>query len=66
MSLKKITRRRWLKTAGLAATTAPLFVGSSVYAKASEPLAIGSRRELFVDRQLIDRLAGTATLRLQH
>ena len=66
MPLQKITRRHWLKTAGLAATTTPLLAGSNAYAKASAPVAIGSRRELFVDRQLIDHLAGTATLRLQH
>ena len=66
MSKENITRRHWLKTAGLAATTAPLFISSKTYAKDSVPLEIGSRRELFVDRQLIDRLAGAATLRLQH
>ena len=39
-----------------------LFV--SVQAPAEEPVAIGSRRELFVDDALVDRLAGRAELQL--
>jgi len=35
-------------------------------ANSEEPVAIGSRRELFVDRALIDRLDGGAELRLHH
>ena len=33
---------------------------------AAEPLPLGTRRELFVDDRLIERLAGQATLRLHH
>lgn len=33
-------------------------------ANAADPIAIGSRRELFVDRLLIDKLSGAAELRL--
>ena len=33
---------------------------------AAEPIAIGSRRELFVDAALIDRLSGSARLNLHH
>jgi len=33
---------------------------------AEEPLALGSRRELFVDRFLIERVAGQADLKLNH
>lgn len=39
-----------------AATTAP----------AADPVEIGSRRELFVDDSLVERLSGRAELRLQH
>jgi hypothetical protein len=35
-------------------------------AAAEEPIDIGSRRELFVDRSLIERLEGRAELRLHH
>ncbi len=35
-------------------------------AGAAEPINIASRRELFVDDHLIDRLTGTAELRLHH
>jgi hypothetical protein len=45
----------------LIATWLPL-----VAAPADEPTAIGSRRELFVDGGLVDRLGGKAELRLHH
>ena len=35
-------------------------------AGAAEPIDIGSRRELFVDNHLVERLAGKAELRLHH
>ncbi len=35
-------------------------------ARAEEPVAIGSRRELFVDRALVDSIEGGAELRLHH
>lgn len=38
----------------------------SLSGMAAEPVAIGSRRELFVDRTLVDRLEGKAELRLHH
>ncbi len=33
---------------------------------AAEPVPLGTRRELFVNDRLIERLAGQATLRLNH
>ncbi|MFN7767580.1 MAG: hypothetical protein ACK5UC_10275 [Planctomycetaceae bacterium] len=33
---------------------------------AAEPVPLGTRRELFVDDRLIERLAGQSTLRLHH
>ena len=33
---------------------------------AAEPVEIGSRRELFVDDSLVERLGGRAELRLHH
>jgi hypothetical protein len=38
----------------------------SSIATAAEPIAIGSRRELFVEDTLIDKLSGDAQLRLHH
>ncbi len=38
----------------------------SVTALASEPIDIGSRRELFVDQALVERLDGRAEFRLHH
>ena len=35
-------------------------------AQSAEPIDIGSRRELFVDNHLVERLAGKAELRLHH
>jgi hypothetical protein len=37
-----------------------------VFALADEPIHVGSRRELFVDDHLVDRLLGKAELRLHH
>jgi hypothetical protein len=60
-------RRQFLQTA---AAVAPLaLVGGKASPAADEPPAvidIGSRRELFIDRVLVDRLVGKADLRLHH
>lgn len=42
-----------------------LLIGS-VDGRAEEPVKLGSRRELFIDRSLIDQLSGKAELRLHH
>lgn len=42
-----------------------LLFGNAI-SMAAEPMAIGSRRELFVDDALIERLSGKAELRLHH
>lgn len=56
-----MTRRRFTAYATATATLA-----SQQSAQASEPVNIGDRRELFIDRQLVDRLSGSAALRLHH
>ena len=43
-----------------------LLLLSAASAAAGEPIDIGSRRELFVEDTLIDRLTGEADLRLHH
>lgn len=40
--------------------------GAGAAQEAGGPLAIGQRRELFVDGRLVERLSGSASLRLQH
>ncbi len=69
MNAPRLTRRDWLKaTTALGAASAiaprPLRAVQTTAPAASEIREIGSRRELFVDRWLIDRLSG-AELRLQ-
>lgn len=44
----------------------PLFLAFSLSAFAADPVSIGSRRELFVDDFLIEKLAGKAEQRLHH
>ncbi|MBL8220615.1 MAG: hypothetical protein JNL62_15390 [Bryobacterales bacterium] len=51
-----MTRRQLLTIAAASA---------AIPARAADAIAIGSRRELFVDRFLIDRLSGTAAMRMQ-
>lgn len=51
-----------LATAAAAGVTAPGLPAQG--AEAGSPVAIGSRRELFVDPLLVDRLSGKASLRL--
>jgi len=59
-------RRGFLQTAAAALAVAPLLARRAGAAEAAGPVALGSRRELFVDDFLIDRLAGGAALRLHH
>jgi hypothetical protein len=67
--MSRASRRDFLRTAALVAPL-PLAVAnaSAVVAAGDETKAtdIGSRRELFVDDRLIDRLGGKAMLRLHH
>ncbi|MGE3819770.1 MAG: hypothetical protein AB7I30_10060 [Isosphaeraceae bacterium] len=44
----------------------PSAAAAGVSAPAAEPIALGDRRELFLDDLLIDRLEGTAERRLHH
>ena len=56
-----LSRRSWLKSAGVPDTTAaawPLFRQMAMASDKSSHIDIGSRRELFVDRDLIDKLDG--------
>lgn len=64
-----LSRRSFLKLTGLAGTAAALRLSppAQAAAPAAKPVAeIGSRRELFVDDYLIERLTGRAELRLHH
>jgi len=61
MNKNLYSRRRWLQlsgAAGLAAATVPCLSTRLSAADAAQVVDIGSRRELFVDRYLIERLAG--------
>jgi hypothetical protein len=68
---QKLNRRDWLKTAtslGIIAGTAGL---SSATVQADKPAKssitnIGTRRELFVESGLVEKLSGQATTRLHH
>lgn len=71
MPLSDMSRRDWMKSAaivGLAATNAVRSPGDAradaVSAEAGKTLDISSRRELFTDGHLIDRLEGRAEQRL--
>ena len=62
MNKNHYSRRRWLQwsgAAGLSAATVPAFATRLSAADSAQTVDIGSRRELFVDRHLIERLAGT-------
>lgn len=65
--MARANRRQFLQTA---ATVTPLALATGGAARAQDTPAavtdIGSRRELFVDRALVDRLVGGADLRLHH
>src|SRR5580693_6240824 len=64
----ELSRRRFVLGALTAAAVGPT-VGRAHWAGATEPsypIAIGSRRELFVDDALVERLDGKAELRLHH
>jgi hypothetical protein len=64
------SRRTFLRQTmtGAAATAlfAPLVARPTRAAEPSAPIALGTRRELFLDDLLVERLAGKAELRLQH
>ena len=64
------TRRRFigntLTAAGAALLVPSTISGIGIAAEASRAIDIGSRRELFVDDFLVERLGGTATLQLHH
>jgi hypothetical protein len=65
--MARASRRQFLQTA--AAATPLAFASGEGSSAAADPAAVidvGSRRELFVDRALVDRLAGGAELRLHH
>ena len=62
-----MNRRLWFQVASGMAGAAMLGVGRSseaVQAAREAAIRLGKRRELFVDRYLIDRLEGTAALSL--
>jgi hypothetical protein len=70
-----LSRRSFLQFSGLACTAAGLQLAGSARAATESPVPaggdkpvedIGSRRELFIDDYLIDRLGGAAALRLHH
>jgi N-acetylneuraminate epimerase len=50
----------------LIALVSILFHAGGLAGKAAEPLQIGSRRELFVDRGMVEQLVGKAELRMHH
>ena len=65
------SRRDWLKSTaalGLVASGSASFAASAraVTIDASQLIDIGSRRELFIDNFMIDRLEGKAEQRLHH
>jgi len=57
-----MNRRQFVATTGLATACLP----SSLRAREIEATDIGKRRELFIDRQLIQKLRGSANQRLHH
>lgn len=67
MQPSQITRRNWLKATAAVGFGIGVFSGrSSVGQDKQAPIDIGTRRELFIDRFLIDRLGGGAEQRLHH
>lgn len=68
-SNRTLDRRTFLTASAATVAATGLVSGAPSRARAADaaqPLDIGSRRELFVDDTLIDRLAGKAALRLHH
>ena len=59
-------RRSFLKEAAAICAGATFPIGATAANDASEVIDVGSRRELFVDRLLIDRLLGGAEQRMHH
>jgi hypothetical protein len=67
MHSSRLSRRDWLKAAtAIGLGTGVLSGRSALGQDAQAPIDIGSRRELFIDRFLIDRLDGEAEQRLHH
>lgn len=69
MTNPALSRRAWLQSTaalGAAAAVASPRTTSAAEPNNSAPVAIGSRRELFVDNLLIDRMTGGARQRLHH
>jgi hypothetical protein len=60
-----LSRRTFLSSSAALAAM-PLLARSATAAQVSAPIDLGSRRELFVDDYLIDRLEGRASLVLHH
>lgn len=65
MPIDPISRRTFLKSSAALAAL-PLVTHSAIAAQASAAIDVGSRRELFVDDYLVDRLEGKASLQLHH
>lgn len=66
---QSLTRRDWLKSSALLSAGIAGWNCGANFAAAKptgKPIAIGNRRELFVDDGLIERLTGKAALRLHH
>ena len=67
MHFSRFSRRDWLKAATAFGVGAGFFTGCQAFGQdQAKPIDIGTRRELFVDQFLIDRLAGKAEQRLHH
>ncbi len=63
------SRRDWLKSAAWGIASTGAVIGSGFRLEAAEDaevIEIGNRRELFIDRYLIDRMSGGAERRLHH
>ena len=62
----EMSRRTFLKCSVTAAAALPAAISTSLAEDEAAIIEIGSRRELFVDNQLIERLNGKALQRLHH
>ena len=65
-SFKPFSRRTFLQRAAFVGAALPLASRLAWSDEGAQAINIGSRRELFVDDFLIDRLSGKAELRLHH
>ena len=71
MNTNHLSRRQWLQAVtaiGIAAAGSILFVSQATAGEGPAPsvIDVASRRELFVDDHLIEKLSGEAALRLHH